>query len=68
METLQLIALPEVVRIAGISKSEIFRRVKEGRFPSPTRIGEGRCTRWEIGEVQNWVRERLAEREKAGAQ
>lgn len=59
---LQLIAMPEVSRIAGISKSEIFRRIKINAFPAPARIGGGRCTRWEMGEVQEWVRERLAER------
>ena len=62
MEVLQLIALPEVIRISGISKSEIFRRVKEGKFPAPARIGDGRCTRWEMGEIQSWVRSRLDER------
>lgn len=61
-EVLQLVALPEVVRTSGISKSEIFRRMKAGHFPQPVRMGAGRCTRWEMGEVQEWVRERLAER------
>lgn len=61
-EVLQLIALPEVVRISGISKSEIFRRIKLKNFPAPARIGDGRCTRWEMGEVQAWVRDRLSER------
>lgn len=66
-ELLQLVALPEVVRISGLSKSEIFRRIKRGGFPEPARLGTGRCTRWELGEVQAWVRERLAERHKRAA-
>ena len=60
----QLISLPEVLRISGISKSEVWRRVSEGRFPEPVRLGE-RCTRWERFEVLDWVSARLAERKTA---
>lgn len=59
---LQLIKLPEVSNVAGISKSEIFRRMKTGDFPQPIRLGNGRCTRWEMGEVQAWIKKQLAER------
>ena len=61
MESLQLIPLPEVIKIAGISKSEIFRRLANKKFPAPVRLG-GRCTRWELNEVVSWVSDRLAER------
>lgn len=64
-QEIRLIALPEVVSIAGISKSEIFRRIKLGTFPEPARIGGRRCTRWEASEIQAWIRERLAERNLA---
>lgn len=60
----QLIRLPDVLRITGLSKSEIWRRVNERRFPEPIRLGE-RCTRWEITEVQSWVAARLSERKSA---
>ena len=59
----QLITLPEVVGITGISKSEIHRRMKAGRFPKPVKLGSGRCTRWSIGEISAWVNDRLAERD-----
>ena len=59
----QLIPLPEVVKITGISKSEIFRRLKESRFPITARLGTGRCTRWERSEIVGWVNARLAERD-----
>jgi prophage regulatory protein len=58
----QLIPLPEVVKITGISKSEVFRRLKENRFPIPARLGTGRCTRWARSEIVDWVNARLAER------
>jgi len=58
---IRLGAQPQVSAIAGISKSEIWRLVRQGRFPEPVRLGK-RCTRWNLVEVEQWVRERLAER------
>ena len=52
---------PEVSRIAGIGKSEIWRRVKAGSFPAPVKLG-ARCVRWNLVEVEQWVLDRLAER------
>jgi predicted DNA-binding transcriptional regulator AlpA len=61
----QLIALPEVRRITGLSKSEIWRRVSDVEhypdFPKPIRMGT-RCTRWNLPEVRSYVAVRLAAR------
>ena len=59
-------AQPEVSNIVGLSKSEIHRKVKAGTFPAPVRLGR-RCTRWNIAEVENWIRDRLGERDKQKA-
>jgi prophage regulatory protein len=59
-------AQPEVSKIAGIEKSEIWRRVKAGTFPAPVRLGT-RCTRWNLVEVEEWARQRLAERDQKAA-
>jgi len=63
-ETDALIAVNEVSRIAGLSRSEVWRQVKAGTFPQPARLG-ARCTRYSLAEVSEWVKQRLAER--AGA-
>ena len=63
-QSVRLGAQPEVLRICGLSKSEIWRRVHAGTFPQPIRLGR-RCTRWNIAEVEAWVRERLDERDSA---
>lgn len=57
----QFIRLPEVLRIVGLSKSEIWRRIQAGTFPTPIKLGD-RATRFELGEVQAWASARLAER------
>ena len=56
-----LIDVTEVTRIAGISRTEVWRKVKLKAFPQPTRMGS-RCTRYSRNEVLDWVRQRLAER------
>ena len=60
-ENVQLVPMREVMRIAGISRSEIHRRIHRGAFPLPTRLGP-RCSRFNLAEIQEWVRQRLAER------
>lgn len=48
--------------ISGISKSERWRLIKQGRFPRPIRLGP-RCTRFSLREVSEWVEARKAERD-----
>jgi len=63
----QLVAEPVRQAVSGISKSEAWRQIKVGRFPAPVRIGSGRCTRWSLRELNEWVRARLSERDQAAA-
>ena len=56
-----LIDVAEVSRMAGISRTEVWRKVKLKAFPQPVRMGS-RCTRYSRNEVLDWVRQRLAER------
>lgn len=65
--SVELIAMPKVLQIAGISRSELWRRVANGTFPKPCRIGD-RCTRWSRSECEQWAAERLAERAKSGSE
>jgi len=58
-----LIAQPEVVATAGISRTEVWRRVKAKTFPAPIRLGT-RCTRWSKAEVVQWVADQLAKRQQ----
>jgi len=46
--------LRDVVRISALSRSTIYRRIAEGRFPPPVHLG-GRATRWTIAALQQWV-------------
>lgn len=46
--------LRDVMRIAALSRSTIYRRVAEGRFPPPVHLG-GRASAWPSAALQEWV-------------
>ena len=43
----------------GLSRSKIYVRLDEGRFPQPVSLG-GRAVGWVESEVDEWMRERIA--------
>jgi prophage regulatory protein len=46
--------LHDVVRISALSRSTIYRRIAEGRFPSPIHLG-GRASAWPSEALQQWI-------------
>lgn len=46
--------LRDVIRITALSRSTVYRRIAEGRFPAPVHLG-GRASGWEASELQEWV-------------
>ncbi len=46
--------LRDVMRITALSRSTVYRRVAEGRFPSPVHLG-GRASAWPSAELQAWI-------------
>ena len=45
---------PEVERITGLSSSEIYRRIKIGKFPKPIQLGGVRAVAWKQSSVEQW--------------
>lgn len=60
----QLLRLPQVRQIVGLSRSEIYRLISIGRFPRRVPLGD-RARAWDADEIQSWVRERIAARKPA---
>ena len=50
----RLLSLPEVVRLTGLSRSTLYRKVKEGDFPLPVKLGK-RAVGWRESEVIAWI-------------
>jgi len=46
--------LRDVVRICALSRSTIYRRIAEGRFPPPVHLG-GRAAGWQSEALQQWI-------------
>jgi len=46
--------LRDVMRITALSRSTIYRRISEGRFPPPVHLG-GRASAWQSAALQAWI-------------
>jgi len=58
----RLIRLPETLSRAGVSRSYVYDAVKKGEFPKPVKVTE-RTSAWVESEVQEWIDQRIAERD-----
>ena len=50
--------LPEVLARTGLSRSTIYVRLEQGRFPRPVSLG-ARAVGWIEAEVDEWMRARI---------
>ena len=55
----QLLRLPSVENKTGLSKSEIYRRIKAGTFPVPIKLG-ARAVAWPAAHIEAWVNDLIA--------
>lgn len=55
----QFLRLPDVRRLVGLSRSEIYRRVSAGKFPRPRKYPGSTMTFWLSTEVEGWQQEQL---------
>lgn len=66
MNTEKLLRLPEVRQLVRRSTTRIYSDMNAGRFPRPVRIG-ARAVAWRECELQDWLAERIAERDQREA-
>lgn len=62
----RLMRRPEVERVTGLSRSEIYRRMAVGIFPKCVRLGAN-CVAWAASDIDRWVAARIAERGQSDA-
>lgn len=64
-QELKFVRLPAVLGMVGVGKTTLYDSlIPRHGFPRPVSIG--RAVVWERGEVQAWLRARLAARESEG--
>jgi prophage regulatory protein len=56
--THNILRLPGVKARTGLSRSTIYLRVSEGRFPKPVSLG-GRAVGWIEAEVDDWLNQKI---------
>jgi prophage regulatory protein len=57
----QIIKLPSVINITGISRTSIYNRIEEGTFPKQINLGE-RSVGWVKSEILEWIDVRIQAR------
>ena len=60
----RFLRLPEVLARTGLSRSTIYVRLEQGRFPRPVSLG-ARAVGWIEAEVDEWMRDRIAASRRA---
>lgn len=54
-----LLRLPDVMRLTGLGRSQLYFLAKQRRFPSPVKLSE-RCSAFPESEVRAWIADRIA--------
>ena len=63
--TPRILRLPLVRERTGLSRSSIYLRISEGRFPRPISLGE-RAVGWLESEINEWLNRRIEASRPAG--
>ena len=56
----QIIRLKDVITLTGLSRSTIYLRMVQGKFPKKINLGS-RAVGWISSEVNEWIDERIRE-------
>jgi len=54
----EILRLPAVQARTGLSRSTIYLRISEGRFPKPVSLG-GRAVGWIEAEINAWLNRQI---------
>jgi prophage regulatory protein len=52
--SVRMLRLPDVLRKTGLSRSQIYRLIAQGVFPSQIQLGERACA-WIEAEIDQWL-------------
>ena len=59
-----ILRLPDVMTRTGLSRSSIYKRVNQDRFPKSISLG-GRAIGWIEAEIDEWINEQVERSRKA---
>jgi prophage regulatory protein len=53
----RLLPMSKVIDLTSLSKATVYRKVAEGTFPAPLRIGTSRVA-WSESDIAQWIKTR----------
>lgn len=62
---MKFIRLRTVLEMTALSSTTLYRLIETGKFPQNITLGE-RCVAWVEEEVEDWLAQRIAERDGGG--
>ena len=60
---MKFLKLKQVIEVTGLSRATIYKYMSNGQFPESVSLG-GRSVAWVNTEVDEWMLERIAERDE----
>lgn len=61
----QLIRLPQIIAMTGMSKPTIYHWMRNGKFPKNIRLGE-RSVVWLLSDVEKWIESKINAQQLGG--
>lgn len=61
---MRFLRLKEVMALTGLGRSSIYKFMDENTFPKSVSLG-GRAVAWVESEIEDWMNERLSQRDNA---
>ncbi len=61
----KILRFKQVAALVGLGKSSIYRKVQEGTFPKPIKLGSARASGWISTEVYDWIDDQIRLSRKA---
>lgn len=55
----ELWRLPKVIKVIGLSKTEIYRQAKAGKFPQPRKYKNSDKSFWPASEIRQWQKQQF---------
>ena len=61
---MNLIRLKEVIHLTGLTRSSIYKFMKNGCFPKSISLG-ARAVSWPESDIQEWIKSKIQERDQS---
>ena len=50
----KILRMPAIVSLTGLSRTTIYRKIKEGTFPAQLHISD-HCSGWRASAIEHWI-------------